>query len=242
MKKLLSLILTLVLVVSLSSAAFAVSEKSNGKNTKTTSSQEKKESTGLINQFRTELSTQKKEAIREKSSINRELEQAQIEYDALVAAGDTAGADAKLASINDLKTQIADLNTQIKEINKERFMVAKTLYTSEELKKFQNAAELINQMYADANTLQAGSVIIKNNIIKFDAPPYIKGGKTVVPVRAITEGLGAEVTYDAATKTVTITKDTIVVKLTVGSKTADVNGVATNLDATAPITCSRTYV
>lgn len=36
-------------------------------------------------------------------------------------------------------------------------------------------------------------------MIKFDTPPYIKGGRTVVPVKAITEGLGATVTFNAET-------------------------------------------
>ncbi|MCL2462670.1 MAG: copper amine oxidase N-terminal domain-containing protein [Defluviitaleaceae bacterium] len=38
-----------------------------------------------------------------------------------------------------------------------------------------------------------------------DSPPVIVGGRTLVPARAVSEGLGAEVGWDAATSTVTIT-------------------------------------
>jgi len=68
----------------------------------------------------------------------------------------------------------------------------KSNYSEEELAQFENAAGLIEKMYADAEILGLGSVIIKNNIIKLDGPAYIKGGRTIIPVRAITEGLGAE--------------------------------------------------
>ncbi|HOI25755.1 MAG TPA: copper amine oxidase N-terminal domain-containing protein [Caldisericia bacterium] len=40
-----------------------------------------------------------------------------------------------------------------------------------------------------------------------DAPPVIVNGMTFVPVRFVAEILGAKVDYDAATRTVTITRD-----------------------------------
>jgi hypothetical protein len=97
-------------------------------------------------------------------------------------------------------------------------------------------------MYADAEALAPGSVVVKGNIIKFDAPPYIKGGKTIVPIRAITEELGAEVVWDENTQSVTVTKDGVVVVITMGSSTATVNGVETDMGASAAANCGRSFI
>lgn len=57
-----------------------------------------------------------------------------------------------------------------------------------------------------------------------EAAPYIKDGRTFVPVRAAAEATGAVVEYDEATRTVTATKDGKEVKLVIGQVGA--SGVA----------------
>jgi hypothetical protein len=59
--------------------------------------------------------------------------------------------------------------------------------------------------------LQIGNKIayVDGNELTLDVPPQIINGRTMVPVRFISEGLGAEVGWDGATKTVTITMDSI---------------------------------
>lgn len=52
--------------------------------------------------------------------------------------------------------------------------------------------------------------------------PEVKKGTTMVPVRFISENLGAKVNWNAKTKTVTITKGSTTMTLTIGSKTAKV--------------------
>ncbi len=54
--------------------------------------------------------------------------------------------------------------------------------------------------------LQIGSktATIDGQEIQLDAAPALKGAHTVVPVRVVSEGLGAEVTWDESTQTVTI--------------------------------------
>lgn len=60
-------------------------------------------------------------------------------------------------------------------------------------------------------------------------PSYEKDGVTLVPLRAISEGFGAEVGWDGATSGVTITKGDMQIKLTVGDETAYVNGIESRL-------------
>ena len=44
-------------------------------------------------------------------------------------------------------------------------------------------------------------VLLDGTAIEFDQPPVIISDRTMVPVRAIYEALGAEVSWDAATRT-----------------------------------------
>jgi len=55
-------------------------------------------------------------------------------------------------------------------------------------------------------TLQIDNPIARVNekVVKLDAPPTIVGGRTMVPIRFIAEAFGADVFWDALTKTVTI--------------------------------------
>jgi hypothetical protein len=44
-------------------------------------------------------------------------------------------------------------------------------------------------------------------MITLNTAPYIENGTTLVPVRFVSEALGATVSWDGASKTVTITKN-----------------------------------
>jgi len=88
-------------------------------------------------------------------------------------------------------------------------------------------------------------IIVNDEILQFtDAAPYydIAAGRIYVPIRALTEKLGADVGYENETKEVTIETDTIKLLLTIGSSTAYVNDVKTELDAPAFLKDGFTYV
>ncbi|SFB51472.1 Copper amine oxidase N-terminal domain-containing protein [Cohnella sp. OV330] len=72
--------------------------------------------------------------------------------------------------------------------------------------------------------------------------PIIRDGSTLVPFRAIAEALQAEVVYNPADRTVTVTRDGISVKLVLNSKTAYVNGKTVKLDVTATVVKGSTVV
>ena len=76
------------------------------------------------------------------------------------------------------------------------------------------------------------------------AQPYYDGevGRVYVPVRGLCEAMDAEVGYDDATKTVTVTRGGTTIKLRIGVKTATVNGTAVALDAPPLIGDGSTYV
>ncbi|MGI5824196.1 MAG: N-acetylmuramoyl-L-alanine amidase [Bacillota bacterium] len=65
--------------------------------------------------------------------------------------------------------------------------------------------------------------------IKTDVPAMGLNGKTLVPVRAVTETLGAKVKWNSAKRQATVTKGKDTIVLTVGSSKAVVNGKSVSL-------------
>lgn len=86
------------------------------------------------------------------------------------------------------------------------------------------------------------SVTLNGIPLSFDVPPQIINDRTMVPLRAIFEALGASVDWDDSTRTVTSSKDGITISLTVDSITMYVNGNAVTLDSPACIVDGRTLV
>ena len=78
--------------------------------------------------------------------------------------------------------------------------------------------------------------------IDFDVPPSLINNRTMVPMRAIFEKMGATVEWDSATKTVTATRGNTSIKLTINDTTAYVNGQAVTLDSPAILVNGRTLV
>ncbi|NLV20819.1 MAG: hypothetical protein GXY49_02315 [Syntrophomonadaceae bacterium] len=77
-----------------------------------------------------------------------------------------------------------------------------------------------------------------------DPAPYIKDGRTMVPMRRVFEIMGAEVNWNEPERSVTAIKGNIEIKLYIGSQTAYKNGQPVQLDAPAEIMASagRTMV
>lgn len=72
--------------------------------------------------------------------------------------------------------------------------------------------------------------------------PFIKDGSTLVPFRAISEALKAEVKWDAEERSVTVTRDGVSVKLFIDSTKALVNGKEVILEVPATIVEGNTVV
>ncbi|MEA4934965.1 MAG: hypothetical protein VB071_15480, partial [Lawsonibacter sp.] len=171
MKKLAALALVIALSLSMSIHSEAKSDRAKI-NPKDTTSKSSNAITQTQKVFKAELNDQKKSAIQERTELNKEKGSLDAEYEALLAAGDAAGAEAKLAEINDLTAQIKECQVKIKEANNERYMIVKTMYSEEELAAFENAGAAIDAMYADAAIyiLGAGCIMANDEVIKFDTP------------------------------------------------------------------------
>ncbi|MBE7042480.1 MAG: hypothetical protein E7399_03185 [Ruminococcaceae bacterium] len=85
-------------------------------------------------------------------------------------------------------------------------------------------------------------ITIDGNPVAFDVAPFIQQDRTFVPVRAIFEGLGAQVNWDGETKTVTAQKGDTTVSLVIGTKEITVNDTVKTLDVSPQIVQNRTMV
>ncbi|MEN6326092.1 MAG: copper amine oxidase N-terminal domain-containing protein [Syntrophomonas sp.] len=86
----------------------------------------------------------------------------------------------------------------------------------------------------------APSLVIDNQTVTFDVPPIIDNGRTLVPLRAIFEKIGATVTWDDATNTASAVKGDIKVVVTIGSASPTINGVVKAIEVPAKIVNGRT--
>ena len=60
--------------------------------------------------------------------------------------------------------------------------------------------------------------------------PVLEQGKTFLPIRTLVEALGGTISYDTSSKAVSISLDEQIIKLTIGSTAATVNGQSQTLD------------
>ncbi len=86
------------------------------------------------------------------------------------------------------------------------------------------------------------AVMVNGERLTLDVAPQIQSGRTLVPMRAIAEKLGATVQYESSAKKITITKDGDTVILYLNKSTATINGTARTLDVPAQAISGRTLV
>ncbi|OPH47872.1 hypothetical protein BC351_39325 [Paenibacillus ferrarius] len=86
------------------------------------------------------------------------------------------------------------------------------------------------------------SVQLDGLTLHFEQQPVIIDGNTLVPLRTIFETLGAEVSWNGATSTITATKDKQTILLTVGNQTATLNGQPIQLETPAAVVNGNTLV
>ncbi len=77
-----------------------------------------------------------------------------------------------------------------------------------------------HHVYSKPDTLKQGRVLAA----------IVKGGTVLIPLRSMFEQMGASVSYDASTKTVTVSKPGAEVKVTVGKPEVVINGESRPLD------------
>jgi hypothetical protein len=99
---------------------------------------------------------------------------------------------------------------------------------------------------AQKATFTVGSVdyTVGEEVATADVAPYIKDGRTMLPVKYVAYALGIDpsnIKWDQATKTVTILGDRVV-QVKIGSKDLVVNGAVLTMDTAAEVKDGRTFL
>lgn len=105
-----------------------------------------------------------------------------------------------------------------------------------------SAAMLITSASIPAMAADDIAVSIDLSLVEFDVPPQIINDRTMVPMRAIFEALGAAVDWDGDTRTITANKDDITIITSIGNETIFVNEFEKTMDVAPCIIDDRTLV
>lgn len=108
------------------------------------------------------------------------------------------------------------------------------------------AAMTLSMAAVSAENNNSVTVNINGEAVDFskydNVMPYIENDITLIPIRAIAEGLGCEVSWDGENQTVEIKGLNDEILLTVNSSTAVVNNETVTLDVPAQVVDDRTFV
>lgn len=85
-------------------------------------------------------------------------------------------------------------------------------------------------------------VLINGTELKFDQPPIIENGRTLVPMRAIFEALGAQVSWDSDNNKVTAKNNDTVIAMVIGKNNMTLNSKTVSLDVAPKLVNGRTLV
>jgi len=85
-------------------------------------------------------------------------------------------------------------------------------------------------------------VILDGEALTFDVAPTIVGGRVMVPMRGIFEVLGATVEWDYDTRTITATKDELVIVTAIGEPNMQIGAQVIAMDIAPMLIWGRTMV
>ncbi len=86
------------------------------------------------------------------------------------------------------------------------------------------------------------TVVLDGEVLNFDVPAQIIDERTMVPMRAIFEKLGATVEWDGETNTVTAHKKGVLIDMTIGDTAITRNTIEQGIDVPAQLVDGRTLV
>ncbi len=96
--------------------------------------------------------------------------------------------------------------------------------------------------HADTPSLLTIQLYLEGKKIRPDVPPKIVGGRTLVPIRVVAEGLGSDVKWDPQSQKVSISSERMNLSMWIGQKKAVVNGREVAMDVPPRIDQGRTLV
>ncbi|MCT4619723.1 MAG: stalk domain-containing protein [Marinisporobacter sp.] len=147
-----------------------------------------------------------------------------------------------LKELKKSRKDVNEMKEEMKKIRVEMKRLIKKSYSEEEINKLRERAEEIRNNNPDVKIIPIENILKKKGHFKFDTPPVIKEGRTLIPVRAITEGLGANVTWNGEERKVIVSKEDVEIVFQLNDGKVFVNGEEIAIDVPAQIMNNRTIV
>lgn len=175
-----------------------------------------------------------------RDAVEAELLRLRVAYSALpdAATPEALALRQQILEQEQLKDQLKD------QIQTQRQLLSsylRKLYSDDEWQSAQSLQSSLNQM-SGIRALSMDHILVSGHAVKFDAPPVISDGRTLVPVRAIAASLGASVLWNEAEQTITITQGSTVITFEIGDDSMKVNGRSVSLDVPPQIVGGRTVI
>lgn len=101
--------------------------------------------------------------------------------------------------------------------------------------------EALNNVFAQSGNTEL-TTFVNGVVPTFDVKPFIEEGRTLMPIRAISEALGANVGWDNAARQISIQHGETTIQLVIDSNVAIVNGQETSIDVPAKIVDGNTVL
>lgn len=179
----------------------------------------------------------------EREKVQLLLNDLTAQLEAAEAANNTTEIERLKAEIEKQKAERDAIKAEMKLAIKEMQQIMKEKYTQEELDQLDKIADEIADE-PSIEVLPVTNIFVKDKDVKFDVPPVIKEGRTLIPLRAIAQSTGAIVQWNSETKEVTITKENPETNISfkIGDDFITINGTKTMLDVPAQNLKSRTVV
>lgn len=136
----------------------------------------------------------------------------------------------------------SDCTEQLKQVRAQLRETVRTSYTEEEMARIRTVEMELKQKYPNDSVLPVENIIPLGFTIKFDTPPVVRDGRTLVPLRALAEGMGAAVTWNGEESKIILQKEGIKIELQLRNRIAYVNGEEINLDVPPETINNRTTV
>ncbi len=100
---------------------------------------------------------------------------------------------------------------------------------------YSNALSLPNpQQVVIKLNLGKTAYYVNQQLLQMDAAPIIRQGRTMLPIRYVTEALGADILWEDVSKKVTISMEDKVIELWIGKNTVLLNGQEVKIDPDNP--------
>ncbi len=117
-----------------------------------------------------------------------------------------------------------------------------TTSTNKDTTRFGSIDYVDSYMHMESADETIMKVSLNGKQLQFDANPFIYEGYPMIPLETVYKELGDTVTYDEANYTYTCSNGENVVVITVGSKTANINGKTIALDIAPVIKGETAYI